>query len=268
MTCHDSLTRNLKLAAPTLILFVQINHEDTYEPGGVQGNKCIGCAWNYVDHFDQVDAMEVAIQRWNGVGWIYDGAAIDKWDHLHAQGYTHIAPIGGSDDHHGGQSEGAFGSPLGQPTTMVFASNLSHVAVLDGVRTGRTAVLFRGRTLDPLAELTSSCASAASSSSSPSLVHVGGRCVVPAAPAANVTLFVRVAFDVAGVQSPVEVRLLLNNAVAFRWPHVARSQSFSVTVAAPIDASIDRWRAQVHEDSDSILAAPRAMTNHLFVSVQ
>jgi hypothetical protein len=67
------------------------------------------------------------------------------------------------------------------------------------------------------------------------------------------------------VEGPVQVRLLVNNAIVYRWAHVDHSQSFSVTVSAPIDASIDRWRAQVHDDSDSQLAAPRAMTNHLFV---
>lgn len=47
-----------------------------------------------------------------------------SWDKLHAAGYTRIAPIGGSDDHHGGQNEKISDSKLGQPTTMVFAQVL------------------------------------------------------------------------------------------------------------------------------------------------
>jgi hypothetical protein len=35
---------------------------------GVQGNKCIGCVWDFVDAFQYIDAYEVGIQGWNGVG--------------------------------------------------------------------------------------------------------------------------------------------------------------------------------------------------------
>ena len=63
--------------------------------------------------------MEVAIQGWAGLGQLFSPGAVDLWNKLHAEGYTHIAPIGGSDDHHGGNDSWP-GSPIGNPTTMVW----------------------------------------------------------------------------------------------------------------------------------------------------
>jgi hypothetical protein len=57
---------------------------------------------------------------------------------------SHAAAIGGSDDHRGGQAEGALDSPIGTPTTMVFAETLSVDAILEGVRNGRTVVKVNG----------------------------------------------------------------------------------------------------------------------------
>ena len=132
--------------------------------------------------------------------------------------------------------------------------NLSHAAIIDGIRRGRTAVLFRSRTQDAMVELTAACSADAASddaSSKQDIQHVGGRCpLVPqsssssSAPA-SAALFVRVSFDYASIVAPVEVRLLLNNAVAYRWANVSRAQSFSVTAPYPTDGSTDRWRAQV-----------------------
>lgn len=55
-----------------------INHEDMYYGGGVNGNRCVGCAWDYADGMERVDAMEVAVQRWDGVGFWFSPAAIDR----------------------------------------------------------------------------------------------------------------------------------------------------------------------------------------------
>ncbi len=52
--------------------------------------------------------------------------------------------MGGSDDHKGGVDEGLFQSPIGDPTTMVYAETLSAAAILAGVRAGRTAVKLQG----------------------------------------------------------------------------------------------------------------------------
>ena len=40
-----------------------INHEDSFQPGGVEGNKCVGCAWQYRGlNMSLVDTMEVGVQ--------------------------------------------------------------------------------------------------------------------------------------------------------------------------------------------------------------
>ncbi len=73
-----------------------INHEDMYEEGGDEGNRCVGCAWDYRGvNMSLVNAIEVAIQGSQGVGGLFSAASIDLWDHLHEEGFTQIAPIGG-----------------------------------------------------------------------------------------------------------------------------------------------------------------------------
>ena len=102
-------------------------------------------------------------------------------------------------------------------------------------------------------ELTAACSAAAGNDTATSkqdIQHVGGRCpFVPQSASSSAptsaALFVRVSFDYASIAVPVEVRLLLNNAVAYRWANVSRAQSFAVTAPYPTDGSTDRWRAQV-----------------------
>lgn len=73
-------------------------------------------------------------------------------DGLDRQG-ERIAAIGGSDDHRAGAGTGTTDTPLGSPTTLVLADNLSEAAILDGIRAGRTIVQLRGPD-DPLVEFT------------------------------------------------------------------------------------------------------------------
>src|SRR5262249_48659846 len=51
------------------------------------------------------------------------------WDALEDQGYR-LAAIGGSDDHTAGIDEGPTGSPIGSPTTLVRADELSEAAIV------------------------------------------------------------------------------------------------------------------------------------------
>lgn len=106
-----------------------INHPTV--PGG---NLCIGCPWEIEVDPTAIDGVEVKSGIW---------AAIDYWEQMCAEG-SHAAAIGGSDDHSGGQATGALDSPIGTPTTMVFAERLSVDALLEGVRSGRTVVKING----------------------------------------------------------------------------------------------------------------------------
>lgn len=160
-----------------------INHLDIYipssDPDGDEINSCVGCYWDFDGALpsSMVDAMEVGIQSYAGTipeGQVASPLAIQHWDHMHALGYTQVAPISGSDDHHGGQNDGVasrregrrrggtkksrgqkgvrlpttlanghkLASAIGSPATMVLAANLSHAAIREGVALGRTVVKF------------------------------------------------------------------------------------------------------------------------------
>lgn len=95
---------------------------------------CIGCGWEIAVDPTVIDGVEVqsGILR-----------AVSYWEELCAQG-SHAAAIGGSDDHRAGQGTSILDSPIGTPTTMVFASQLSVDAILEGVRSGRTVVKVNG----------------------------------------------------------------------------------------------------------------------------
>jgi MYXO-CTERM domain-containing protein len=102
-----------------------INHPTV--PGG---NFCIGCPWEIDIDPTTVDGLETIGGIWN---------AIDYWEQMCADG-SHATALGGSDDHRGGEGDGALYSPIGMPTTMVYAEELSVDAILEGVRSGRTVV--------------------------------------------------------------------------------------------------------------------------------
>lgn len=102
-----------------------INHPTV--PGG---NFCIGCPWEYDVDPTTVDGLEV-------MGGIWD--ATDFWEAMCAEG-SHATAVGGSDDHEAGQGSGVLYSPIGMPTTMVYAENLSVDAIMEGVRSGRVVI--------------------------------------------------------------------------------------------------------------------------------
>src|SRR6185312_13489365 len=69
--------------------------------------------------------------------------AIALWDKELDAG-NKIAAIGGSDDHTAGMNESSTGSPIGEPTTLVLADNLSEAAIIDALKHGRTQVDLQG----------------------------------------------------------------------------------------------------------------------------
>jgi predicted metal-dependent phosphoesterase TrpH len=106
-----------------------INHPTV--PGG---NFCIGCPWEIAVDPETVDGVEVQSAIWE---------AVDYWEQMINDG-SRAPAIGGSDDHSGGQGSGVLYTPLGVPTTMVFAESLSVAAILDAIRDGRTVVRVDG----------------------------------------------------------------------------------------------------------------------------
>ena len=118
------------------------------------GDMCIGCAWEQDLSAEYIDAVEVGSGSALKTGALFGSSAVAFWENICASG-RHAAAVGGSDDHKAGQNLGAFDSPIGDPTTMVFAEELSVAGILDGVRAGHTVVKLQGPD-DPMVELSSS----------------------------------------------------------------------------------------------------------------
>jgi hypothetical protein len=126
---------------------LSINHP-TFDLGG----QCIGCAWEHPVALGEVGAVEVGSGGLERVtGRLFTESALAFWDALSAQGH-HLAAVGGSDDHRAGEDLSALQSPIGEPTTRVFAQGLSTAALLEGLRASRTVVQLAGPD-DPMVEL-------------------------------------------------------------------------------------------------------------------
>lgn len=127
---------------------VSINH-----PVLDLGTFCIGCAWDHEIDPSTIHAIEIASTGLDQAGGLFDDQAIEYWDDLCDAG-AHLAALGGSDDHRAGVDLGGFQSPIGDPTTMVQATELSVAALLQGIRDSRTVVKLQGPG-DPMIELDS-----------------------------------------------------------------------------------------------------------------
>ena len=117
------------------------------------GGACIGCAWSHADtDWSKVQGIEVITGKWEFVERAFTPSAIALWDMQEDAGHR-IAAIGGSDDHRAGMGTGATDTPIGSPTTLVLADNLSEAAIAEAIRHGRTIVQLRGPD-DPLVDFT------------------------------------------------------------------------------------------------------------------
>lgn len=117
------------------------------------GDNCIGCPWEHpTTPWAKVAGIEIITGKWDLVERLFVPSAIGKWDELLDAGHR-IAAIGGSDDHRAGTGTGLTDTPLGSPTTLVLADELSEAAIMRAIREGRTIVQMRGPD-DPLVEMT------------------------------------------------------------------------------------------------------------------
>jgi hypothetical protein len=134
--------------------------DDTHAQGGLFsishpvlaiGDACIGCAWTATLDGETVDAVEIQTGAYSTTGALFFGNAVEFWEDLLAAGH-HVAAVGGSDDHHAGMGSSSIQSPIGSPTTLVWAEELSVAGLLEGIRNGRTVVKLEDPN-DPLVEL-------------------------------------------------------------------------------------------------------------------
>ena len=123
---------------------LSINH-----PLRPDDETCMGCGWN--------DRDDVTISALNAVeivnGGLADGpmSGWSFWASMLNRGH-HLTAIGGSDEH---TPDETADQRIGTPTTVVYASNLSERAIVDGIRQGRVYVRTRspeGPTLEMWAE--------------------------------------------------------------------------------------------------------------------
>lgn len=126
--------------------FVTVNH-----PNLDLGDLCVGCAWEHDVDPGDLDGIEIVTGGWSPVGRLFFDQNLALWESWLDAG-ARITPVGGSDDHEGGQGSGATYSPLASPTTRIFARELSVEALQEGLRAGRTMVQLQGAG-DPLLEL-------------------------------------------------------------------------------------------------------------------
>jgi len=213
------------------------------------GDVCIGCAWLH-EIPDEIDAVEIATGGVSQAGFIFGEGARAFWEDLIADG-RHIAPVGGSDDHRAGVDLGAFGSPIGDPTTLIFAASLSASALAEGVRDGRTVVKLQGPD-DPMVVL----------ESAPARVTRNGRAdSVVVAPDEPVTLTARVTGAIAGDTFAFVTR---GRQVAAPVPIDGPDVTFTLEVEAPgVGEDAEPWRAEVLREG-----APRTIAGYVWVQTE
>lgn len=215
------------------------------------GLTCIGCAWKQPIPRDALGAVEIGTGGWDKTGLLFTKQAIAFWDRLVGQG-VRAAPIGGSDDHSGGTGTGQFDSPIGSPTTMVFATELSAAGIVDAVKAGRTVVKLQGPD-DPMVDLEPGLV-ALDTGDARVTTFIGAHLAVPAGP---VELSVRVK----GGQGAT-LKLVQDGAEVSSEPITADPFTTKVSVTAP-ETGERRLRAEVWIDGQ-----PRTVSGHAFFSLK
>ena len=205
------------------------------------GDSCIGCSWEHDVSADRIDAVEIETGGWTQSGHLFTAQAIVLWDTLLASG-RHIAAIGGSDDHRAAMGTGTFDSPIGSPTTMVYADALNVAAILDGVRAGRTVVRLQGPG-DPLLELTE---------------LTSGAMVGDTVTETHLTLRAHVVNG-----TGTAVRFVRNGERLDGVTVDADDFETTLEADAPYGDAADRWRAELFSGREL-----RVVTSHLYVTPQ
>jgi hypothetical protein len=202
------------------------------------GNLCIGCSWTYSQlAATKVDAFEVESGGFRQAGFAFTVPALALWDSMLATG-AHIAAIGGSDDHSGGNDHGAFQSAIGNPTTYVMADELSVAAILSGVKNGQTVVKMQD-SHDPMIEFSSN--------------------VPPVGDTVSAKTTVLSATITGGSMEGVTVEFVQNGVPLAEVPVTSDPFSISMNVTAPATGE-DRYRVELLEQEK-----PRTVTSHLFI---
>lgn len=123
----NTLLRNAKATGA----LVSINH-----PDAPTGELCMGCGWTPRTPVDM--GLVTAIEAVNGGSELNGTYGIPFWDKQLNEGHR-LTGIGGSDNHNA-LSAPDRPSAVGNPTTVVYATELSTPAILTGIRAGHVFV--------------------------------------------------------------------------------------------------------------------------------
>lgn len=123
----NTLLRN----ADRLGALVSINH-----PEAPSGERCMGCGWTPASPVDI--HLLTAVEAVNGGSELSSSYGIPFWDKQLNAGYR-LTGIGGSDNHNALIPPDE-PSSIGSPTTVVYATELSTPAILDGIRAGHVFI--------------------------------------------------------------------------------------------------------------------------------
>jgi hypothetical protein len=203
------------------------------------GDLCIGCAW-HLGFPAGVDGLEVNNAGYRQLGALFNDPSIHFWEGMLSRGMK-VAAVGGSDDHRGGRPDTPYSSPIGQPTTMVWATELSAAAIVDAVARGHTVVKAQGRD-DPMVELRAGSASGSA---------MAGDTVISSGPVALTAV-------VTGGRG-LHVRFV-HNGVPLPPVPVDSDPFIAALDVTPPDQCEDRFRAEVLLDG-----RPRTLTSSLWL---
>ena len=116
---------------------ISINH-----PKLPSGEICMGCGWTVADaDYARFQAVEIVNGGATALFSTADNpvSGIPFWEDLLNKGHR-LTAIGGSDNHNGPDTK----APVGYPTTVVYAQNLSDAAILKAIRAGHVFVDVEG----------------------------------------------------------------------------------------------------------------------------
>ena len=223
---------------------LSINH-----PALDLGDLCIGCAWKHDLSAQKIGGVEIGTGGLKEGAQLFSAQAIAFWDAILDQGQK-IPALGGSDDHRAGVSDGNVESPIGNPTTLVRASELSVAGIMDGIRRGATVVKL-GSPTDPMAQLEVA-------------IRKGGGDALgfPGDTLGVQSAVLRVKVTGALPADAQQVRFV-KNGVPFGEPVDVTSDPFvyETIVAAPA-AGEERWRAEVLFEGK-----PLTVTSHIWLKL-
>jgi hypothetical protein len=222
---------------------LSINH-----PALDVADLCIGCSWRHDLDPKKIGGVEIGTGGLSKGASLFSARAIAFWDAILDKGFK-VPALAGSDDHRAGISDGNVESPIGSPTVLVRARELSVAGIMDGIRKGATVVKLEGPT-DPMCELEAATQKG------------GGAIGFPGDSLAARSIVLRATISGRVPGDSHQVRLV-QNGKPFGEPVEVTSDPFVYEAIVPAPAQgEDRWRAEVLFEG-----APLTVTSHVWLKL-